>query len=201
MSVSKSYNFILNISFIAFARQSAAMSIKSIIKINKSDLYHEDRVKLNDWFMQMNVYFMFNNVFNDKQTLFAFMYLQENAKNWFKTTLQSYFKNEENDDNIISDYNNFKKKIRRVYDIFNEKQTVEKKIQHIVQVKSAIDYVVKFMEHVNLIEWNDAIKMIMFRRKFKFHVKKEFMRWKTKIDTLKNLIKAVIEVDDKWYEL
>ena len=43
--------------------------------------------------------------------------------------------------------------------------------------------------------------MIMFKWKFKSHVKKKFMRWKTKIDTLKNLIKAVIEVNNKWYKL
>ena len=84
-----------------------------------------------------------------------------------------------------------------MYDIFNEKQTVEKKIQHIVQIKLTIDYVIKFMKHVNLIEWNDAVKMIMFRREFKSHVKKKLMRWRTKIDTLKNLIKTVIEINNK----
>ena len=197
MFVLKSCNSILNVSFIAFARQSAAMSIKNIIKVNKPDLYHENHVKLDDWLMQMNVYFMFNDVFDDKQTLFAFMYLWENAENWFKTTLRPYFENEENDDNIINDYDNFKKEIRRVYDIFNEKQTIERKIQHIVQIKSTVDYAVKFMKHVNLTEWNNAVKMTMFKRKFKFHVKKEFMRWKTKINMLKNLIKAVIKINNK----
>ena len=201
MFISKSCNFILNVSFIAFAWQSTAMSIRNIIKINKSDLYHENHVKLNDWFMQMNVYFTFNNVFDDKQTLFAFTYLWENTKNWFKTTLRPYFENEKNDDNIINDYNNFKKKIWRVYDIFNEKQAVEKKIQHIAQIKSTVDYIAKFIKHANLTEWNDAIKMIMFRREFKPHVKKKFMRWGTKIDTLKNLIETVIEINNKWYEL
>ena len=39
-----------------------------------------------------------------------------------------------------------------MYDIFNEKQAIEKKIQHIVQIKLTVNYVVKFMKHVNFIE-------------------------------------------------
>ena len=70
--VSKSCSFNLNISCITFAWKSTAISIKNIININKLDLYHENRVKFNDWFMQINVYFTFNNVFNDKKKLFAF---------------------------------------------------------------------------------------------------------------------------------
>ena len=151
--------------------------------------------------MQINVYFTFNDVFDDKQTLFAFTYLWKNTKNWFKTTLWFYFENEKNDDNIINNYDNFKKKIWRMYDIFNEKQTIEKKIQHIVQIKSTVNYVIKFIKHVNFIEWNDAIKMIMFKQEFKLYVKKKFMCWKTKVDMLKNLIKTIIEINDKWYEL
>ena len=45
-----------------------------------------------------------------------------------------------------------------MYDIFNKKQTIERKIQHIVQIKLITDYVVKFMKHVNFIKWNDAVK-------------------------------------------
>ena len=72
----------------------------------------------------------------------------------------------------------FKKKIRRVYDIFNEKQAVEKKIQYITQVKSTVDYVNKFTKHVNFIEWNDAVKMIIFKQKFKSYLKKKSIRLK-----------------------
>ena len=47
---------------------------------------------------------------------------------------------------------NSKKKIRRIFEVFNEKQIAERVIQHLIQKMSINDYAVRFQEHTNLIE-------------------------------------------------
>ena len=54
-------------------------------------------------------------------------------------------KNEKDiEDKIFIQFNDFKKVIRRIFEIFNEKQFVERIIQHLKQHEFAFDYVVKF---------------------------------------------------------
>ena len=122
------------------------------IKINKLDTYHEDRNGLNDWLTQVDVYFAFNKMSNDKQILFASIFLRSRAKRWLKSRLRQYLDDDENIDDIFSNYDNFKKEIRRIFDIFNEEQTVERNIQHLTQRISAADYAARFQKQVNFIE-------------------------------------------------
>ena len=56
------------------------------------------------------------------------------------------------EDKIFTQFNDFKKAIRRIFEIFNEEQFVERIIQHLKQHEFAFDYVVKFQEYVNLID-------------------------------------------------
>ena len=59
---------------------------------------------------------------------------------------------EDIEDKIFTQFSDFKKVIRRIFEIFNEEQFVERIIQHLKQHKFAFDYVVKFQEYVNLID-------------------------------------------------
>ena len=154
------------------------------IKINKSDIYHETRNELNDWYTQIDVYFAFNQMINNKQILFVFIFFRKRTKRWFKSNLRKYLDDEKNENDIFSNFDNFKKKIRRIFDIFNEKQTIERNIQHLIQRISTIDYVVKFQKQINFIEWNNAVFMIMFRREFKNNVKNELIRWNEEFKNL-----------------
>ena len=146
------------------------------IKINKPDIYHGDRNGLNDWFTQVDVYFAFNKMSDDKQTLFAFTFLRGRAERWLKFRLRQYLDDDEDIDDIFSDYDNFKKEIRRIFGIFNEEQTAERNIQYLTQRISAADYAARFQEQVNFIEWDNAALMTMFRRKLKDNVKDELIR-------------------------
>jgi len=47
------------------------------IRINKLDVYHEDRIDLEDWLMQVDIYFTFYLVPANKKTIFAFTFLRE----------------------------------------------------------------------------------------------------------------------------
>ena len=51
---------------------------------------------------------------------------------------------DENENNIFDDFNLFEKKLKKIFDIFNEKQTAEWVIQYVKQRILAFDYVVRF---------------------------------------------------------
>ena len=74
------------------------------IKINKSNIYHENRNELNDWFTQIDVYFVFNKMSNDKQTLFVFIFLRDRTKRWFKSRLKQYLNDEKNENDVFFNY-------------------------------------------------------------------------------------------------
>ena len=98
------------------------------IKVNKPDLYYGDRMTLKDWFTQMKIYLLFNSVEKDRKTLFVFTFLREKAERWLKPSLRKKFDNDENDKEIFTQFSKFKKKIRRIFKVFNEKQTAERVI-------------------------------------------------------------------------
>ena len=64
------------------------------IKVNKFDIYKGERNELDDWLIQMKLYFAFNFVSKNQKTLFAFTYLRERAQHWFKSQVRLYMKNE-----------------------------------------------------------------------------------------------------------
>ena len=50
------------------------------IKINKFDVYKDERDELNDWFIQMKLYFAFNSISKNQKTLFVFIYFKKRAQ-------------------------------------------------------------------------------------------------------------------------
>ena len=122
------------------------------IKVNKFDLYYEDRMTLEDWLTQMKIYLLFNSVEKDRKTLFVFIFFRKRTECWLKSSLRKKLDDDENDKKIFTQFSKFKKKIRRIFEVFNEEQTTERIIQHLIQKTSASDYVARFQEHANLIE-------------------------------------------------
>ena len=114
------------------------------IKINKFDVYHEDRNDLNNWLIQLKVYFIFNNVSQNHKTLFAFIFFKDRAKKWFKFVLKEYLDDDTNSEKIFAQFNNFKNEIKRVFDASHEEETAKRIIQHLRQKISAAEYVIKF---------------------------------------------------------
>ena len=64
------------------------------VKVNKPNIYKGERDELNDWLIQMKLYFAFNSISKNQKTLFAFTYLRERAQHWFKSQVRSYMKDE-----------------------------------------------------------------------------------------------------------
>ena len=155
---------------------------------------------LEDWFTQMKIYLLFNSVEKDRKTLFVFTFLRERAERWLKSSLRKKLDDNEDNKEIFAQFSEFKKKIRRIFEVSNEKQTAERVIQHLIQKTSANDYAARFQKHANLIEWNNVALMIMFRRELKDNVKDEIMRDERNYENLAEFIEIVIDFNDKLYE-
>ena len=171
------------------------------VKTNKFDVYKGERDELNDWLIQMKLYFAFNSISKNQKTLFAFTYLREKAQHWFKSKVRSYLDDEEDiNDRIFTRFNSFKAAIRCIFGVFNEEQFVERIIQHLKQHEFAFDYVARFQKYANIIDWNELTLQTMYRRELKEQVKDELMRDERAYETLDELIEIFIDLDDKLYE-
>jgi len=79
--------------------------------------------------MQMNIYFTFYSVSANKKTIFASIFLRGRAQHWLKPTLRKYLKNyDENPRAMFTNFDNFKRELRRIFETFNEKQIAKRMI-------------------------------------------------------------------------
>ena len=149
----------------------------------------------------MKLYFAFNSISKNQKTFFAFTYFKEKVQHWFKSKVRSYLDDEKNiNDKIFTRFNNFKVAIRCIFEVFNEKQFIERIIQHLKQHEFAFDYVARFQKYVNIIDWNESTLQTMYRRELKKQVKNELMRDEKVYEMLDELIEIFIDLDDKLYE-
>ena len=97
------------------------------VKTNKFDVYKGERDELDDWLIQMKLYFAFNSISKNQKTLFASTYFRGKAQHWFKSKVRSYLDDEKDiNDKIFTRFSNFKVVIRRIFGVFNEEQFVER---------------------------------------------------------------------------
>jgi hypothetical protein len=99
------------------------------IRVNKPDIYHGDRTGLEDWLMQVDIYFTFYPVPANKKTIFASTFLRGRAQHWLKPTLRKYLENyDENPRAMFTNFDNFKRELRRIFETSNEKQIAKRVI-------------------------------------------------------------------------
>ncbi len=101
---------------------------------------------------------------------------------------------------MFTNFDNFKRELRRIFETFNEKQIAKRVIQHLTQRIFVANYATRFQKYVNLIKWNDVAFMTMFRRDLKDNLKNEIMRDERILNDMFNLIEVVIDLDDKLYK-
>ena len=172
------------------------------IKVKQLKKYADNHNIFKNWLIQINIYLIFNLILNNKKTLFTTIYFTKNIQKWFKLIWCIYLDNDEDSNSLFINYNNFKRKIWCIFEIFNEKQTAERIFQYIMQKISAVDYSVRFQYYMMLTKWNDTFFMMMFKQNLKKKVCNEFtLRWKNNINNMKNLIKTSIKINDKLYKI
>lgn len=90
------------------------------VKVNKLDEYHGDRGKLEDWLTQVELYFAFHPVQEDRKTLFASTFLRGRAERWIRPRTRQYLDNSKDPGIIFGNFSNFKREVRRMFRITNE---------------------------------------------------------------------------------
>ena len=180
-------------------------------KTGKPDLYHGERIKLEDWILQMDLFFKFSKppVKEVDKASLAYTYMRGHAARWMKPYMTRFMDtfndaSEVTDDHelaFLTDWDDFKERIRQVFSIANEGNRAGRVLQHLKQNKSAADYAAEFQHYAIQTEWNDKALMTMFRQGLKHNVKAELMRSGAKIDTLETLYQEAIRVDGDLFEL
>jgi len=179
---------------------------RNVMNVNKPDLYHGDRSKLDDWLIQWDLFFLFQGerVPDEKRVTLVASYMRGPAFKWIKPFLIKY-RNDNLDSSDINDwmedFDEFKERIRVVFGITNEPVLARRDIQRIKQTKSAADYAAEFQQLAANTDWDNTALMTMFRQGLKPKVKEELMRTGASTDTLDTLMNTAIDIDTKLYEL
>ena len=65
------------------------------IKINKFNIYHDNRNNLNDYFIQMKIYLIFNTIFENCKILFVTIFFKKKTMNKIYVLRISHERNEQ----------------------------------------------------------------------------------------------------------
>ncbi len=99
-------------------------------KVAKPDFYYSDRYKLGDWINQLQLYFLFNNI-GQNRTLFAATYMRGRAQHWIKPYLDKYLSEGKDEDGIFGNFTKFRIAIQAIFGIHNDKEVAIRVIQHL----------------------------------------------------------------------
>lgn len=145
---------------------------------------------------------MYYSVSNPNRTIFATSYYRRQAQHYLKPLLSAYVNDRTDSKGIFKDYNTFKKYIREVFRITNEKNTAVRIIQSLKQKTSATDYTARFREYANLTDQEDngPALIAMFYKGLKENIKDKLIRDRATHDNFDQLSEAAIRIDDKLYE-
>ena len=170
------------------------------IKIIKSKIFNDQRTKLENWLLQLKLYFTFNMIRDDRKTLFVVNRINEKAFNWIKSNMKQFLHDDKDIDGIFNVFDKFKIIIWKIFNVMNETVTFIRMIQHLSQKTLTIDYIQRFKQHANNISWNDETLIIIFYRGLKSNVKNKIIRKEVQYASLDALIFVAIDIDDNWYK-
>ena len=170
------------------------------MKVSKPDAFYGDRYKLENWINQILLYFYLENIPSNKQSLIAASYLRGGAQQWISPMLTARLIHNRDPAGIFGSFATFVEAIRGIYGLSNDQQVATRHVQHIIQKGSASQYTAKFKEYAAKTGWDDAALRSMYYRGLKDKVKDGLMHYGAATDTIEQLAKAAIEVDDKIYE-
>ena len=187
--------------------QEASIFSADKIKISTSNLYHDDRNKLEAYLVQIKLYikrYSFQFKFIENKVLFAFIYLKDNAFTWFHHYLTNYLqkkseKREEEINTIFRDFQTFKKRLRRVFEDIDKKRTAERQLYNLRQKIFAATYSISFQHIATNMKWNDAALISQFYQRLREKVKNEIARIDKLVDLQKMIFRMMI-IDNRQYE-
>ena len=98
--------------------------------------------------------------------------------------------------NIFLNYDNFKRKIRIVFEIINEIFISKRVVQYLTQKTFTINYAQCFKIYFDKTNWNNNFKINIFKKRFKTNVKKELVRKNETYNKFNEFIIIIIKIND-----
>ena len=185
---------------------TAFLNNKSAIKISTSNLYYENRDKLDAFLIQVNVYVRAHKKLSSShdKILFAFSYFKEDVFKWFKSLIKNHLKNKSEDQEdkikkVFKDFFNFEQAIQRMYEDINAKWIVKQQLYDIKQSESAFKYIAAFQSIATKIEWDDSTFTAQFYKELKNVIKNE-ITCMNKLATLHDMISKAIILNNQQYK-
>ena len=156
--------------------------------------------------MQLQLYFRFTPIREVNKVLFAITFMRGKALRWVKLSVKKY--EDSNNDNRdlaqittqIESFIRFKVELRRTIGPLNESNVTIKIVQHLAQKKSIANYATQFQQYTTETGQDNAALITIFRRGLKDYVKDKLTRSGAVLETLSELIKELININNKWYE-
>ncbi len=187
--------------------QGASIFSADKIKISTSNLYHDDRDKLEAYLIQVELYVKrhsFQFKFIEDKVLFASIYLRDNAFTWFHHYLTNYLQKESGEreekiNTMFRDFQTFEKHLRRVFEDIDKKRTAKRQLYNLRQKIFAATYSISFQHIATNTKWNDAALISQFYQELREKVKDEIARIDRLVDLQKMIIRAII-IDNRQYE-
>lgn len=173
-------------------------------KIPIPEIYHGDRNKLDDWLMELEIYFRLDKKVDARnQVLFAATLMRGQAQKWIKPYLKKMISGgaTAEERKWLTEFDEFKDHIETVFGASNEKNKAIRIIQHLRQKRSAAEYTQEFQQYATVTGWEDAALMVMYRRGLKNSLRVELNRSGATIESMEDLIEEAIRIDDSMYEL
>ena len=109
------------------------------ISVTKPDLFYGDCDKVDDWLMQLQVYFIFQRgdlLPTSKQPLFTTTYMRGNAQKWIKPYVVKYLSGEGVEEDInawMESFARFKVEVKRILGLSNKDKVAIQMIQSVKQ--------------------------------------------------------------------
>ena len=100
----------------------------------------------------------------------------------------------------IEQYPLFKARMRRIFGPANKESLTESVIQRLRQTKSAANYTTTFQHYIAKTKQNDKAQILIFKRGLKDNIQDELIRYRGIINDLEDLIKVLIELNNKLYQ-
>ena len=172
------------------------------MKTEKSDQFNENKKKLRQWLIQMNIHFsaqFYQLEMKDDKIMLIISYLTDKTADWIQSYINKKFHSEKKKNEMFSNYEKFVKKIITVFESVNSKRKAECKLKHFRQKKSALNYAAKFRQIVSMLNWDDEVYVSLFYQEFKDEVKDKLVKIKW-LNNLDNMIRIVIQIDNQLWK-
>lgn len=196
------------------ARMDMSQPGSTDFRVPVPETFRGDRNKLKAFLIKCELYYLFNkNKFPDDITriMWTTTLLAGPAFDWMEAHVTDFMQyrtaNGQLDQirmanetlAIFGSWEEFKKRIGRVFGDIDQERTAERNIQNLRQTGSAATYTAEFQQYCGKTDWEDAALKAQYYRGLKDFVKDEIAR-SDRPDSLDDMIELAIKIDNRNYE-